>query len=64
MAGAGDVRVFAVEGEGGSTTGATHLRHHISPDGFYRGRKVVATKEEADKIKAQLEKSGAKVELK
>jgi len=31
-----------------STTGATHLRHHISPDGFYRGRKVVATKEEAE----------------
>ena len=23
-----------------STTGETHLRHHVSPDGFYRGRKV------------------------
>jgi len=23
------------------TTGETHLRHHISPTGFYRGRKVV-----------------------
>ena len=23
------------------TTGEKHLRHHISPDGFYRGRKVV-----------------------
>ena len=23
------------------TTGETHLRHHVSPDGFYRGRKVV-----------------------
>jgi large subunit ribosomal protein L32 len=23
-----------------STTGETHLRHHISPTGFYRGRKV------------------------
>jgi large subunit ribosomal protein L32 len=23
------------------TTGETHLRHHISADGFYRGRKVV-----------------------
>ena len=23
------------------TTGETHLRHHISEDGFYRGRKVV-----------------------
>jgi large subunit ribosomal protein L32 len=24
------------------TTGETHLRHHISADGFYRGRKVIA----------------------
>jgi large subunit ribosomal protein L32 len=24
-----------------STTGETHLRHHVTPDGFYRGRKVV-----------------------
>ena len=24
-----------------ATTGETHLRHHVSPDGFYRGRKVV-----------------------
>jgi large subunit ribosomal protein L32 len=23
------------------TTGETHLRHHISPDGYYRGRKVI-----------------------
>jgi large subunit ribosomal protein L32 len=23
------------------TTGETHLRHHISADGYYRGRKVV-----------------------
>lgn len=23
-------------------TGETHLRHHISPDGYYRGRKVIA----------------------
>ncbi|GEK72315.1 MULTISPECIES: 50S ribosomal protein L32 [Halomonas] len=22
-------------------TGTTHLRHHVSPDGFYKGRKVV-----------------------
>jgi large subunit ribosomal protein L32 len=29
-----------------STTGETHLRHHISADGYYRGRKVIATKEE------------------
>lgn len=26
------------------TTGELHLRHHISPNGFYRGRKVLATK--------------------
>lgn len=24
-----------------STTGETHRRHHISPDGFYRGRQVI-----------------------
>ncbi len=23
------------------TTGEKHLRHHVSADGFYRGRKVV-----------------------
>jgi len=23
------------------TTGETHRRHHVSPDGYYRGRKVV-----------------------
>ena len=27
-------------------TGETHLRHHISPDGYYRGRKVLDTKQE------------------
>jgi large subunit ribosomal protein L32 len=27
-----------------STTGEVHLRHHISPNGFYKGRKVVKTK--------------------
>lgn len=27
------------------TTGETHLRHHISPDGYYRGRKVVSRNE-------------------
>jgi len=26
------------------TTGETHLRHHITPNGFYRGRKVLKTK--------------------
>ena len=23
-------------------TGETHRRHHVSPDGYYRGRKVVS----------------------
>ena len=26
-----------------STTGETHLRHHITADGYYRGRKVLDT---------------------
>jgi large subunit ribosomal protein L32 len=29
------------------TTGEVHLRHHISPNGFYRGRKVLKTKADA-----------------
>lgn len=28
------------------TSGETHLRHHVSADGFYRGKKVIATKGE------------------
>ncbi len=28
------------------TTGETHRRHHVSADGFYRGRKVVTAKDE------------------
>ncbi|MBA4143236.1 MAG: 50S ribosomal protein L32 [Nitrosospira sp.] len=27
-------------------TGEVHLRHHISPNGYYRGRKVIKTKED------------------
>jgi len=23
------------------TSGETHRRHHVTPDGFYRGRKVI-----------------------
>ncbi len=23
------------------TSGEMHLRHHVTPDGFYRGRKVI-----------------------
>ena len=29
-----------------SESGETHLRHHISPNGFYRGRKVINTGED------------------
>ena len=25
------------------TSGETHLRHNVSPDGFYKGKKVVDT---------------------
>lgn len=28
------------------TSGETHLRHHVTPDGFYRGRKVVNKSED------------------
>lgn len=28
------------------TTGETHRRHHVSADGFYRGRQVIAPKGE------------------
>lgn len=28
------------------TSGETHRRHHVSADGFYRGRKVVPAKDE------------------
>jgi large subunit ribosomal protein L32 len=26
------------------TTGETHLRHHVSPEGYYKGRKVIDDK--------------------
>lgn len=28
------------------TTGETHRRHHVSADGFYRGKKVIETSED------------------
>jgi large subunit ribosomal protein L32 len=28
------------------TTGEVHLRHHVSPTGYYRGKKVFKTKDE------------------
>lgn len=27
-------------------TGETHRRHHVTPEGFYRGRKVVSGEDE------------------
>ena len=30
------------------TTGETHLRHRVTPDGFYRGRQVVEQPEPDD----------------
>lgn len=30
------------------TSGETHLRHRVTPDGFYRGKQVVITPEEDD----------------
>lgn len=30
------------------TTGETHLRHHVSPNGFYRGREVLTVVESQD----------------
>lgn len=32
-----------------ATSGETHSRHRISPDGFYRGKKVIETREEEAK---------------
>lgn len=26
------------------TTGEIHIRHHVTADGYYRGKKVIATK--------------------
>ena len=31
-----------------STTGETHLRHHVTPDGYYRGRQVITKPEDED----------------
>lgn len=29
-------------------TGERHLRHHVSPDGYYRGREVIAKNDMAE----------------
>lgn len=31
-----------------SYTGETHRRHHVTPNGFYKGRKVVAGQEDTE----------------
>jgi large subunit ribosomal protein L32 len=31
-----------------TTSGETHARHRVSPDGFYRGKKVIETKSEEE----------------
>lgn len=30
------------------TSGETHLRHHITSDGYYRGRKVIITSQKSE----------------
>ncbi|MGI9304393.1 MAG: 50S ribosomal protein L32 [Gammaproteobacteria bacterium] len=30
------------------SSGETHRRHHISPDGFYRGRQVIEEQQDDD----------------
>ena len=29
-------------------TGETHRRHHVSPDGYYKGRQVIQSKAEVE----------------
>lgn len=31
-----------------SMTGEVHLRHHVGPDGFYRGREIIKVRETAE----------------
>jgi len=30
------------------TTGEIHRRHHVTPDGYYKGEQVIVPKEEAE----------------
>jgi len=32
------------------TTGEVHLRHHISPSGYYRGRQVIKAKTDDSEV--------------
>jgi large subunit ribosomal protein L32 len=29
-------------------TGETHVRHHVSADGYYRGRRIIEVRQELD----------------
>lgn len=31
-----------------ATSGETHSRHRITPDGFYRGKKVITSRDKSD----------------
>ncbi len=31
-----------------SMTGETHRRHHLTPDGFYKGRRIIAQREDEE----------------
>ena len=31
-------------------TGEVHRRHHMTPDGYYRGRQVIVTSEEIETV--------------
>jgi large subunit ribosomal protein L32 len=33
-------------------TGETHRRHHVTADGYYRGRKVIELREQAEEEEA------------
>jgi len=30
------------------TTGETHIRHHVSADGYYRGRRIIEVPQDVD----------------
>jgi large subunit ribosomal protein L32 len=36
----------------GDSSGETHLRHHITADGYYRGKKVLNKVEEIPEVEA------------
>jgi len=36
-----------------STSGEKHRRHQVTADGFYRGRKVIATKNDVETVEEE-----------